>query len=204
MKSIFRFAFWCICVFVVVNMKNKFSSSFELGDIVVERNTGAGRKRVGEIVFITEGKRPKLRLIELAPRSLSPKFSGNHSRLRFFSTPPEKCRRLKVINIKKRKVFQLGDVIRHRRYGAYRFGIIVGFHHPDGLYSDSWEKGYNGKDVIECVEISGRSGLPRKRNSDGKINKFEIGPSHAKLCEILPMDQNGGVRIKDYFEFIRN
>ena len=185
-------------------MKNRLSSSFELGDVVVERNTGAGRKRVGEIVFITEGKRPKLRLVELAPRSLSPKFSGNFSKLRYFSTPPENCRRLNILNIKKRKVFQLGDIIRHRRYGTFRFGIIVGFHHPDGLYSDSWEKGYNGKDIIECVEISGRSGLPRKRDSDGKITKFEIGPTHVKLCEILPMDQNGGVRIKDYFEFIHS
>jgi hypothetical protein len=183
-------------------MKRIIPKSFELGDIVVERNTGSGRKRVGEIVFITEGKRPKLKLLELAPRSLSPKFNGDCSRLKYFSSPREKCRKLLVLNIKKRKVFQLGDVIRHRRYGIFRFGIIVGFHHPDGLYSDSWEKGYNGKDIIECVEITGRSGLPRKRDNEGQIKKFEIGPSHAKLCEVLPMDQNGGVRIKDYFSFI--
>ena len=183
-------------------MKRIIPKSFELGDIVVERNTGSGRKRVGEIVFITEGKRPKLKLLELAPRSLSPKFNGNYSRLKYFSSPREKCRKLLVLNIKKIKFFQLGDVIRHRRYGVFRFGIIVGFHHPDGLYSDSWEKGYNGKDIIECVEITGRSGLPRKRDNEGQIKKFEIGPSHAKLCEVLPMDQNGGVRIKDYFSFI--
>lgn len=183
-------------------MKRVIPNSFELGDIVVERNTGSGRKRVGEIVFITEGKRPKLKLLELSPRSLSPKFNGNYSKLKYFNSPREKCRKLLVLNIKKRKVFQLGDVIRHRIYGTFRFGIIVGFHHPDGLYSDSWEKGYNGKDVIECVEITGRSGLPRKRDNDGKIKKFEIGPKHTKLCEVLPMDQNGGVRIKDYFSFI--
>lgn len=182
-------------------MKGKFLCRFEVGDVVVERNTGEARKRVGEIVFITDGKRPKLKLLELAPRSMSPKFNGNYSRLRYFSSAQEKCRKLRIINIK-RKVFQLGDVIRHRRHGYFRFGIIVGFHHPDGLYSDSWEKGYNGKDVIECVEISGRSGLPRKRDVDGSIKKFEIGPSHAKLCEILPMDQNGGIRIKDYFSFM--
>ena len=175
---------------------------FELGDVVVERNTGTGRKRVGEIVFITEGKRPKLKLVELTPRSLSPKFSGNFGWLRLFSSQHEKCRKLKVLNIRNRKIFQLGDVIRHRRNGSFRFGIIVGFHHPDGLYSDSWEKGYNGKDIIECVEIIGRSGLPRKRDVEGKVKKFEIGPSHAKLCEILPMDQNGGIRIKDYYLFL--
>ena len=185
-------------------MNRIIHNSFELGDVVVERNTGIGKKRVGEIVFITDGKKPKLKLLELTARSLTPKFSGNFSRLRYFSSAREKCRKLNVLKMKTRKVFQLGDVIRHRRAGTFRFGIIVGFHHPDGLYSDSWEKGYNGKDVIECVEISGRSGLPRKRDHDGKIIKFEIGPSHAKLCEIMPMDQNGGVRIKDYFFLINS
>ncbi|MEK9771942.1 MAG: hypothetical protein VW576_00105 [Opitutae bacterium] len=185
-------------------MKRISPHIWQLGDIVVEKNSGFARKRVGEIVFITEGKKPKLKLLELAPRSLSPKFAGNYARLRFFNTLQENCRKLKVLNIKKRKVFQLGDVISHRRLQSFRFGIIVGFHHPDGLYSDSWEKGYNGKDIIECVEISGRSGLPRKRDADGKIKKFEIGPAHAKLCEVLPMDQNGGVRIKDYFSLINS
>ena len=80
-------------------MKKIIKKDFELGDVVVERNTGNGRKRVGEIVFMTEGKRPKLKLVELAPRSLSPKFSGNFGRLRFFSAQHEKCRKLKVLNI---------------------------------------------------------------------------------------------------------
>ena len=183
-------------------MKKIIRKDFELGDVVVERNTGIGRKRVGEIIFMTEGNRPKLRLVELTPRSLSPKFSGNFGRLRFFSAQHAKCRKLKVLNIRNRKIFQLGDVIRHRRNGSFKFGIIVGFHHPDGLYSDSWEKGYNGKDTIECVEIIGRSGLPRKRDTEGKVKKFEIGPAHVKICEILPMDQNGGIRVKDYYLFL--
>jgi len=37
-------------------MKKIIKKDFELGDVVVERNTGNGRKRVGEIVFMTEGK----------------------------------------------------------------------------------------------------------------------------------------------------
>ena len=61
--------------------------TFELGDIVVEKNTGSTRKRVGEIVFISEGKRPKLKLLELIPRNLIPKFDGSFSRLRTFSSP---------------------------------------------------------------------------------------------------------------------
>ncbi len=181
--------------------KGAFTNLFKPGDIVVEKNTGSQRRRVGEIVLITESKRPKLKLIELIPRSLSPKFTADYSKLRYFSSPIEKCRKLKLANAK-HNAFQLGDVLVSHRFGSCRFGIVVGFHHPDGLYSDSWEKGYNGKDIIECVEISGRSGLPRKRDMHGKIKKFEIDPSHAKLCEIIPMDQNGGVRIKDYYYLI--
>jgi hypothetical protein len=100
-------------------------------------------------------------------------------------------------------VVQIGDVLLSRRFGILKFGLVVGFHHPDGLYSDSWENGYNGKDVIECVEISGRSGLPRKRDQIGKIKKFELTFSQAQLCEIIPMDINGGIRIKDYWELKR-
>ena len=185
--------------YIFICMSRRISYSFKVGDIVIERNTGKARKRVGEIVFISDGRRPKLKLLELSPRSLIPKFNNNHSKLLHFSLAVENCRKLRVINIK-RNVFRLGDVIRHRCYGRVRFGIIVGFHHPDGLYSESWENGYNGKDTIECVEVSGRSGLPRKRDPHGSIKKFAIEPSRARLCEILPMDQNGGVRIKDSLE----
>ena len=182
-------------------MKDLDKNIFNLGDIIIEKNTGETRKRVGEIVSIIEGKKTNLKIIELTPRSLKPKFSGNLEKLRIFTTQPSKCRKLRTIKIRNRKIFRLGDIIRHRRNGLFRFGIIVGFHHPDGLYSDSWEKGYNGKDTIECVEICGRAGLPRKRDSTGNIKKFEIGPTQAKLCDILPMDKNGGIRIKNYFEF---
>jgi len=171
---------------------------FKLGDIVLAKDHTTGKKRLGEIVFIAEGKRAKFKLIELNPKNLSPKFTRNLTTLKYFSASVDRCKRLNNDTLRVPKVFELGDVIRQERSDSIRFGIIVGFHHPDGLQSDSWEKGYNGKDIIECVEISRRSGLPRKRNLTGKINKFEIGPSHAKLCEILPMDQNGGVRIKNF------
>ncbi len=177
-------------------MKKAFLHSFELGDIVVERNTGNGKKRVGEIVYVTEGKRPKLKLLELMPRSLSPKFNGDFSRLKYFSSPQEKCRKLKVLGLQKRKIFHLGNVIRIRRYGTFKFGIIFGFHNPYDLYSDSCENGYNGKDTIECVEISGRPGLLDIQDPNGRVKRFCTGPEHLKICEILPMNHNGGMRIK--------
>ena len=176
---------------------------FELGDIVMERSSNGKRKRIGEIIFIKEGKRAKLKLIELIPKSLSPKFSQNYSKLRYFTLPIEHCKKLKISRPQKRKVIQIGDVLLSRRFGILKFGLVVGFHHPDGLYSDSWENGYNGKDLIECVEISGRSGLPRMRDQLGKVKKFELISSQAQLCEIIPMDKNGGTRIKDYWDLKR-
>ena len=77
---------------------------------------------------------------------------------------------------------------------------IISFVHPDGLYTDSNEKGYNGKDLIECVAIKGRDGLPRKIDSSGQVIRFIVGPEHAKIYQVLPMDNKGGVRIKDYWE----
>mgnify|MGYP000290257121 CR=1 FL=1 len=96
--------------------------------------------------------------------------------------------------------FELGDCIRYTHNGRLKFGRIIGFLHPDGLYSESYEKGYNGKDFLECVEISGRAGLPRKVNSDGHPKTFRVHSEKAKICDILPMDKNGGIRIKDYWE----
>ena len=68
------------------------------------------------------------------------------------------------------------------------------------IRDSSLENGYNGKDLLECVEISGRAGLPHKLDSLGQVKRFQADPKHTKLCEVLPMDKNGGVRIKDYWE----
>ena len=40
------------------------------------------------------------------------------------------------------------------------------FVHPDGLYTDSNEKGYNGKDLIECVAIK-EGMIAQKKDSSG-------------------------------------
>ena len=83
--------------------------------------------------------------------------------------------------------------------GRVRFGKIVSFVHPEGLYTTSNEKGYNGKDLIECVEIEPRKGLAVKKDAD-MAKRFVVGPHRCKICEVLPMDENGGVRIKNYWE----
>ena len=76
----------------------------------------------------------------------------------------------------------------------------MSFVHPEGLYTTSNEKGYNGKDLIECVEINPRKGLMFKRDADGELRRFQVGPHRCKICDILPMDKTGGVRIKNYWD----
>jgi hypothetical protein len=175
-------------------------SSLSIGDIVEEVVEGDGAKRIGEVIAFIDGKSKKLQLMQLNPHDLTPFLKGNMDRLKFFTLPLENCKLADLKRVRKADSFRPGDIIRHLRNGRLRFGIIVGFTHPEGLYSDSLENGYNGKDLIECVEISGRSGLPHKLDSTGNVKRFQVGSEHIKICEILPMDKNGGVRIKDYWE----
>ena len=187
---------------MVANLKSPRSVSLNIG-MIVEEISSSGKNRLGEIVAIFGEKRKKLQILELNRHDLSPFFSSGKERLKFFTLDCERCRKLDLSRIRKPNSFLPGDVIRHSRNGRVRFGIIVGFTHPEGLYSESIEKGYNGKDLIECVEISGRAGLPQKLDSLGRVKRFTVGPNNIKICDVLPMDKNGGTRIKDYWELKR-
>ncbi len=185
---------------VAINNKPPRAHILDIGMIVEETSSSKSEKRLGEIVAIFGDKRKKLQVLELNRHDLSPFLSHAKDRLKFFTVDSEKCRKLDLSRIRKPNSFLPGDVVRHAKNGRVRFGIIIGFTHPEGLYSESIEKGYNGKDLIECVEISGRAGLPQKLDSMGKVKRFTVGPECIKICEVLPMDKNGGIRIKDYWE----
>ena len=68
-----------------------------------------------------------------------------------------------------------------KEVGAFRYGRIVCFVHPDGLYSSSHEEGYNGKDLLECVEIEKKPGLLQKMTQMGNQNVFRHKARIAKL-----------------------
>lgn len=189
----------------MVALPNKVqrSNNLEIGMIVEETSTSRSDKRIGEVVAIFGDKKRKLQVLELNRHDLSPFLSHTKDKLKFFTIDSEKCRKLDLARIRKPNSFLPGDVVRHAKNGRIRFGIIIGFTHPEGLYSESIEKGYNGKDLIECVEISGRAGLPQKLDAMGKVKRFTVGPDSLKICEVLPMDKNGGIRIKDYWELKR-
>jgi hypothetical protein len=169
---------------------------FEIGERIIEKVANGKNKRIGEILFFQEGKSRKIELLQLNKHDLSPLRNGNLE-LKFFRLPEDKCKRLNEWKYFKKQTFQIGDVVKHSRNGRVRYGKIVSFLHPDGLYSDSNENGYNGNDLIECVAIEGKNGLPRKLDSTGEVSRFVIGPEHLKICEILPMDDKGGIRVKD-------
>jgi hypothetical protein len=84
----------------------------------------------------------------------------------------------------------LGDVIA-KTYsdGNKRFGILVGFTHPDGLETSSYSTGYNGIDLLECIEVSKR--MIRKRNSDDTIKRFQTPHNKCEVCYIDYWGTNG-------------
>ena len=180
--------------------KLKEKTPLTIGDRVIERVPTGKRKRVGEIIFIIEGRRRKFELMQLNPHDLSPLHRHNNEQLKFFRLREDQCKRVNEFKYREKKTFRIGDVIRHAGHGRVRFGKIVSFVHPEGLYTTSNEKGYNGKDFIECVEVAPRNGLTTKLDADGEVKRFVVGPHHCKVCEILPMDKSGGVRIKNYWE----
>ena len=63
--------------------------------------------------------------------------------------------------------------------------------HPDGLYSTSHEQGYNGKDFLECVEISPKPGLAQQMQADGEPKRFTANPKQCKIMEVITTNSQG-------------
>jgi hypothetical protein len=174
------------------------TKNLTVGDRVIEKFSIGSKKRIGEILFVIDGKRKKFELLQLNRHDLSPLLRHNNEQLKFFRLREDQCKKLNEFKYREKKTFRIGNFIRNTSHGRIRYGKIVSFVHPEGLYTESNEKGYNGKDLIECVEVSARKGLTIKFDADGQIKRFSVGPSHCKMCEILPMDEKGGFRIKDF------
>lgn len=178
--------------------KSKSRCPLSVGDRVEEIASGVLQVRVGEIVLVRDGRCRSFELIQLNPHSLEPVCrGGDFAEFKRFRQSEARCIRLDETKYVKRRTFQIGDVIRNVFANNVRYGIIVNFLHPDGLLPTSHEKGYNGKDLLECIRISGRPGLFRKRDRNGKVIRFIARPERSKICTLLPMDNKGGLRIGD-------
>ena len=96
---------------------------------------------------------PTCELLEVNPDDLTPLEKGNDG-VQMFKAKRSKLKHyIPRKQLFSKKTFEKGDVVQHKRGSSFRYGRIVCFVHPDGLYSTSHEEGYNGKDLLECVEI---------------------------------------------------
>ncbi len=173
--------------------KKKNIRDVEIGNHVRETSSSRGKKRCGEVLMILQDNPgdPTLECVEIHPDELTPLEKGSDG-MRTFKA---KRSRLKLYTPRKqlfkKKTFEKGDVVRHKRGGAFRYGRIVCFVHPDGLYSTSHEKGYNGKDLLECVEIEKKPGLIQIIAPDGHPKRFQAQGKDCKIMKVITTNSKG-------------
>ncbi len=173
--------------------KKKKKKEIDIGDFVRETVSSKGKKRCGEVLMILQDNPgdPTLECVEVHPDELTPLVKGSDG-MKTFKTKRSKLKhytpRKKLFS---KKVFEKGDVIRHKRGATIRYGRIVCFVHPDGLYSSSHEEGYNGKDLLECVEIEKKPGLLQIIGPDGEPKRFEAQGKDCKIMKVITVDSKG-------------
>ena len=156
--------------------RKKKKDGIEIGDII-ECN-----HKIGEVVGFLSDRRKSAEYIVLDKR-LEP-LVNLQGEFKYKKSPLSSIKHFDYAKLRKNETFMLGDVIK-REYpnGSKKYGILVGFVHPDGLLTSSYEHGYNGRDFLECIEISKRD-LHRKVNKDGEIKRFQTLPRVAKICAV--------------------
>ena len=173
--------------------KKKKKKEIEIGDHVKETVASKGKKRCGEVLMILADNPgdPTMECVEVHPDELTPLEKGSDG-MRTFRTKRSK---LKLYTPRKKlfakKTFEKGDVVRHKRGSTIRYGRIVCFVHPDGLYSTSHEEGYNGKDLLECVEIDKKPGLLQIIGPDGEPKRFQAQGKDCKIMKVITVDSKG-------------
>jgi hypothetical protein len=153
------------------------SDSYEIGDIV-ESPT---RNLIGEVVSFLRDRAKSLEVIIL-DRRLKP-LINLEGEFKYKRLRSELIKHFDYSKLRISRGFFLGDVIA-KTVGSenIRYGILVGFTHPDGLETSSYSNGYNGIDFLECIEISKR--MIRKRNADDSIKKFRTLNNKCEVCYV--------------------
>jgi hypothetical protein len=172
----------------------KKRKSIEIGDHVKETVSSKGQKRrCGEVLMILQDDPgdPTCELVEVNPDDLSPLEKGSDG-VKLFKTKRSKLKHYTPIKqLFSRKTFEKGDVIQLKQGTRFRYGRIVCFVHPDGLYSKSHEEGYNGKDLLECVEIDKKPGLLQLIGPDGEPKRFQAKGKDCKIIKVITTDSKG-------------
>lgn len=162
----------------------------EIGSVVKYKDTN-NKSRVGEVVSIFGRlNHIKFDIIQYDKR-FKPIVRGDGTYARK-NVSRDKCKHVDEQFLKENNKggYDLGDVVCRVSETTKRYGVIVGYSHPDGLLSTSYENGYNGTDLIECVEISKR-GMDVKRNSEGKVKRFVSTGERLKCCEVDLWNRSG-------------
>lgn len=162
----------------------------EVGSVVKFKHGNS--RMVGEVYGLIDGARtPRLEII-LYDKRLRPMFrtDGSYNIKRIAA---DKCKLIdENFKFKYEQNYELGDVVCKKAadHVSVKYGVIIGFTHPDGLFSTSYENGYNGTDLIDCVEISKR-GLTRKRDVEGNIKRFSTFSERLSTCEVDLWNRSG-------------
>ena len=174
--------------------KKKKKKEIEIGSIIREMVAAKGKKRrVGEVLMILmdQPDDPSLECVEVDPEELTSKSKGSDG-LKMFRVKKSRAKHYTPRKtLFKKKTYEKGTIIRIKRGTSIKYGQIVCFVHPDGLYSTSHEQGYNGKDFLECVEISPKPGLAQQMQADGEPKRFTANPKQCKIMEVITTNSQG-------------
>jgi hypothetical protein len=170
--------------------KLNLRDEIEIGSVVKYRDTNARKTIVGEVCNIVGAGNTQKYEVILYDMRLKPIMRGDGTFKRR-NLKSSKCKLIdETFTFDTRRAFELGDVVCVSGHTRNKFGVIVGFTHPDGLFSTSYEHGYNGTDFIDCVEIEKR-GLRRKRDFFGKVKRFSTTGNRTKICDVDLWNRSG-------------
>lgn len=161
----------------------------EVGSVVKYKDTNRKTKVAEVVAIIGTDQRERYEVICYDMR-LQPIVRANGSYVKKTLTA-SRCKLIdKDFKFDTSNNFELGDVVCKQNASSKRFGIIVGFTHPEGLQSTSYENGYNGSDMIECVEIYKR-GLEVKTGTNNKPKRFTSNKDRLVVCEVDLWNRTG-------------
>jgi hypothetical protein len=157
----------------------------EVGSVVKYRVDG--KTTVGEVYNILSNEKYEIIIYD---KRLKP-VNRHDGSFKIKKIPAGKCKLIdENFRFNTTTILELGDIICKKTAGSSKFGLITGFQHPDGLLSTSYENGYNGTDLIDCVEIEKR-GLRRKRSHSGEIVRFTTTCERVSACEVDLWNRSG-------------
>jgi hypothetical protein len=173
-------------------MKRKYTN-FEIGDLVKDKFSIMRKRRVGEITSINDHF---FECIQINPKTLEVTFGLQLEPKRFKVKKDAVKKFTPVKELLRRNAFDLGTYVeffRKKHPSHKKYGMIIGYlNEEEGLYPHSYDMGHhNGKDLLECIEVEPRKGLPRILHGNGSPKKFVASADLCKSLMVLDVDENG-------------